>query len=96
MIKHTPHRNNLFRRKALAIADRTLTLIVSAPPTGSQILPGLEGVAETLLLLWTSSPPGPVRRALEAKVNRAVEALEAYAKAERASGFDPRANWAGA
>lgn len=68
------------RDKALAIADRTLTLIVSAPPAGSQILPGLEGVAETLLLLWTSSPPGPVRRALEAKVNRAVEALEAYAK----------------
>jgi len=26
----------------------------------------------------------------------AKEALEAYAKAERASGFDPRANWAGA
>ena len=26
----------------------------------------------------------------------AAEALEAYAKAERASGFDPRANWAGA
>lgn len=25
----------------------------------------------------------------------AAEALEAYAKAERASGFDPRANWAG-
>ena len=26
----------------------------------------------------------------------AAEALEAYAKAERASGFDPRAGWAGA
>jgi molecular chaperone DnaJ len=25
----------------------------------------------------------------------AQEALEAYAKAERASGFDPRAGWAG-
>ena len=25
----------------------------------------------------------------------AAEALEAYAKAERASGFDPRAGWAG-
>ena len=26
----------------------------------------------------------------------AAEALEAYAQAERASGFDPRAGWAGA
>jgi molecular chaperone DnaJ len=26
----------------------------------------------------------------------AAEALETYAKAERASGFDPRAGWAGA
>ena len=35
------------------------------------------------------------RDSVEAQDPETREALEAYAKAERASGFDPRAGWAG-
>ena len=45
------------------------------------------GHGDLLVTVKVAVPPG-----LEGE---AAEALEAYAKAERASGFDPRANWAG-
>ena len=45
------------------------------------------GHGDLLVTVRVAVPPG-----LEGE---AAEALEAYAKAERASGFDPRANWAG-
>lgn len=46
------------------------------------------GHGDLLVTVKVAVPPG-----LEGE---AAEALEAYAKAERASGFDPRAGWAGA
>ncbi|MCW2590478.1 MAG: dnaJ [Mycobacterium sp.] len=45
------------------------------------------GHGDLLVTVKVAVPPG-----LEGE---AAEALEAYAKAERASGFDPRANWSG-
>lgn len=45
------------------------------------------GHGDLLVTVKVAVPPG-----LEGE---AAEALEAYSKAERASGFDPRANWAG-
>src|SRR3954451_6649808 len=52
-------------------------------------VPKRDGGNGDLLVTVKAAPPPNVE-------GEAAEALEAYAKAERASGFDPRAGWAGA
>jgi serine/threonine protein kinase/tetratricopeptide (TPR) repeat protein len=68
------------RDTARTIAERVLAMMVSTPPAGSQILPGVEGVAQALIDLWCTTPPSPLRRRLEGKARDAVVVLESFAR----------------
>lgn len=68
------------RARARAIAEEALRLFEAAPPAGSQLLHGVEGLGDALLALWTQAPPGPERRSLEPLAARGVGAAASFAR----------------